>query len=92
MRISGSAAPGRWRRICASRHELQEHSGIVIPVRGQIAMLGLSIGRITRRLEPPQAAKTAPERALTGFGGPWPPEPRQCGKEVPPWLPETLSS
>jgi len=59
MRISGVPAPGRWRRICASRQALQEHSGIVIPVRGQIAMLGLSIGTIASRLEPPQAGKTA---------------------------------
>jgi len=38
---------------------LQEHSGIVIPVRGQIDMLGLSIGKLVRRLEPPQAGKAA---------------------------------
>jgi len=70
MRISGSGAPGRCWRICASKQALQEHSGIVIPVRGQIAMLGLSIGRITRRLESRQAAKTASERAWRGLGGP----------------------
>jgi hypothetical protein len=69
MRISAADAPGRWRRICASRQVLQEHSGIVIPVRGHIAMLDLSIGTITGRLEPPQAAKTAyagpPERLVS---------------------------
>jgi hypothetical protein len=59
MRISASPPPGRWRRICASRQALQEHSGIVIPVRGQIDMLGLSIGTIARRLDRPQAGKTA---------------------------------
>ena len=59
MRISASPPSGRWRRICASRQALQEHSGIVIPVRGQIDMLGLSIGKLVRRLEPPQAGKTA---------------------------------
>jgi hypothetical protein len=31
---------------------MQEHSGIVIPVRGQIAMLGLFIGTVASRLEP----------------------------------------
>lgn len=59
MRISCGIAVGRWRRICASRQALQEHSGIVIPVRGQIAMLGLSIGTIKRRLERRQAGKMA---------------------------------
>lgn len=58
MRISGPPGLGRWRRICASRHVLQEHSGIVIPVRVQIAMLDLSIGTIVRRLEAPQAGKS----------------------------------
>ena len=53
MRISVPVAPGRWRRICASKQALQEHSGIVIPVRGQIPIFGISIGTITRRLEPP---------------------------------------
>jgi hypothetical protein len=59
MRISASPPSGRCRRICASRQALQEHSGIVIPVRGQIDMLGLSIGKLARRLEPRQAGKTA---------------------------------
>jgi hypothetical protein len=60
MRISEPPGLGRWRRICASRQVLQEHSGIVIPVRVQIAMVDLSIGTIVRRLEAPQAAKVAP--------------------------------
>ncbi len=59
MRISASPPPGRYRRICASRQALQEHSGIVIPVRGQIAILGLSIGKIRARVKGAQAAKIA---------------------------------
>jgi hypothetical protein len=49
MRISASDPFGRWRRICASRQTLQEHSGIVSPVCGQMAMLDLSIGTIARK-------------------------------------------
>jgi hypothetical protein len=60
MRISGSPAAERWRRICAWRQAVHEHSGIVIPVRGQIAMLGLSIGRISGSVKPVQAGKTRP--------------------------------
>ena len=36
---------------------MHEHSGIVIPVRGQI-MLGLSIGGVDGKIKPLQAGKT----------------------------------
>jgi hypothetical protein len=39
---------------------MHEHSGIVIPVRGQIAMVDLSIGRIDGRVKPAQAGKMRP--------------------------------
>jgi ACT domain-containing protein len=59
MRMSAATPLGRWRRICASRQTLQEHSGIVSPVWGQIAMLDLSIATIARNVNAPEAAKVA---------------------------------
>ena len=52
MRICAAGA-GRWRAICASRQTMHEHSGTVIPVRGQIAMVGLSIAKIEVRVDAP---------------------------------------
>jgi hypothetical protein len=45
-----------WRH-CASRHDGHEHSGIVIPVCGQIPIEGSLIGTIGIKVDPPEAAK-----------------------------------
>jgi hypothetical protein len=59
MWISAAAPFGRWRRICASRQTLQEHSGIVSRVCGQIAKLGLSIGTMVRKSKRTRGGKVA---------------------------------
>jgi hypothetical protein len=62
---------------------MQEHSGIVIPVRGQTAMLGLFIGTIASRLERGQAGKSraaTPPTIIDGDRGALAPPSPQCGE------------